>query len=115
MTTNWGKWEGQTVDGVFRLGRYLGGTEQSGTFATEFQGKKAAIKLRAGEPRSEPGAELSHPHLLPIFRVGRWQFDGTPVSYVVMEFADEVLASFIPERSLEPEEVSETLAPVLQA
>ncbi|HLK48314.1 MAG TPA: TonB family protein [Bryobacteraceae bacterium] len=115
MTTNWAQWEGQVIDGECRLGRYLGGSEHSGVFATEFRGNKAAIKLRVGERRSEPGVELSHPHLLPIYRAGRGQLDGTPVWYVVMELADEVLASFIPERALEAEEARETLAPVLDA
>jgi TonB family protein len=115
VTRDWAQWQGETVDGVFRLDRYLGGNEHSGVFATEFNGKKAAIKLRAGEPRSEPGAELSHPNLLRILRTGRWEREGAPLSYVVMEYADEVLSNFIPERSLEAEEARETLAPVLDA
>ena len=115
MTQDWAQWEGETVDGVFRLDRYLGGSEHSGVFATEFRGQKAAIKVRAGEPRSEPGADLSHPHLLKILRTGRWEREGTPLGYVVMEYADEVLANFIPGRSLEAEEARETLAPVVEA
>ena len=115
MTQNWAQWQGETVDGTFRLNRYLGGSEHSGVFATEFQGQKAVIKLRAGEARNEPGADLSHPNLLRILRRGRWEREGTPLSYVVMEYADEVLSNFIPERSLEAEEARETLAPVLAA
>lgn len=115
MTRDWAQWQGETVDGRFRLDRYLGGSEYSGVFATEFQGQKAAIKLREGEPRSEPGAELSHPHLLKILRTGRWEREGRRLSYVVMEYADEVLSNFIPERALEAEEARETLAPVLEA
>ena len=113
MTKDWAQWQGETVDGSFRLDRYLGGSDHSGVFATEFQGQKAAIKIRGGEPRSEPGADLSHPHLLRILRTGRWEREGTAHSYVVMEYADEVLSNFIPERSLEAEEARETLAPVL--
>jgi TonB family protein len=115
MTENWAQWQGEVVDGAFRLDRYLGGSEHSGVFATEFQGQKAAIKVRAGESRSEPGADLSHPHLLKILRTGRWEREGTPLGYVVMEYADEVLANFIPGRSLEAEEGRETLAPVVDA
>ena len=115
MTQDWAQWQGETVDGAFRLDRYLGGSESSGVFATEAQGRKAVIKLRAGEARNEPGAELSHPNLLRILRTGRWERNGTPLSYVVMEYADEVLSNFIPQRLLEAEEARETLAPVLDA
>lgn len=115
MTYDWAQWQGQVVDGQFRLERYLGGTEHGGVFATESKGQKAVIKVRAGEARNEPGSDLSHPHLLRILRTGRAELDGTPLSYVVMEFADEVLSNFVPGRSLSQEEASETLAPVLDA
>ena len=115
MTENWEQWQGQTVDGEFRLDRYLGGTDHSGVFLTTFGGRAAAIKLLAGEPHREPGAELSHAHLIRIFRTGRWQRDDAPLHYVVMEFADEVLSEIIPQRALSPEEASEALAPVLDA
>lgn len=115
MAENWAQWEGQLVADEFRLGRYLGGTEHSGVFLTEFGGERAAIKLLAGEPRHEWGSELTHPHLIRILRTGRWERNNTPLHYVVMEYADEVLAQVIAERPLTVEEARELLGPVLGA
>jgi TonB family protein len=115
MAENWAQWEGQVVDGEFRLDRYLGGAEQSGVFLTEFGGQKAAIKLVAGEPRHEWGAGLAHPNLIRIFRTGRWELNQARFHYVVMEYADEVLLRALVERALDPEEARETLGPVLSA
>lgn len=115
MAEDWAQWEGQLVADEFRLGRYIGGTEQSGVFLTEFGGVRAAIKLLAGEPRHEWGSELTHPHLIRILRTGRWERNNTPFHYVVMEYADEVLAQVIAERPLTTEEARELLGPVLGA
>lgn len=115
MSENWAQWEGRQVDNEFRLDRYLGGSDQSGVFLTECGGKKAAIKLLRGEPRQEPGAQLSHPHLIRIFRTGCWQLENTPVVYIVMEFADEVLSQVLADRRLTEEETRELLPPVLSA
>jgi TonB family protein len=115
MAEDWADWEGQLIDGEFRLGRYLGGGAHSAVFATEAGGQRAAIKLLSGEPRHEWGSGLSHPHLLRILRTGRWERDGTPLHYVVMEYADEVLAQVVAERPLITEEARELLGPVLEA
>lgn len=115
MAEDWAQWEGQVVDGEFRLDRYLGGTDRSGVFLTESGGQKAAIKLVAGEPRHEWGAGLSHPNLIRIFRTGHCELNNARFHYVVMEHADEVLVRVIAERALDPEEARETLQPVLNA
>ena len=114
MTQDWSQWQGEVVDGEFRLDQYLCGTDHSGVFLTEYSGQKTVIKIRPGQPRSEPGVALSHPRLLRIFRVGRWGRENTPYSYLVMELADVVLSSVVPERALDPEEATETLTPVLE-
>ncbi len=114
MTEHWSEWQGREVDGEFRLDEYLGGTERGGVFSTEFRGQKAVLKLQRGEPRHEWGAELSHPHLMRIFRTGRWEADGVPLHYLVMEYGDEVLADVVAGRPLTPDEAREMLAPVLE-
>jgi len=115
MADDWARWQGQVIEGEFRLERYLGGSEHSGVFRTEFGGKPAALKLMPEQSRPQWGAELSHPNLIPIFATGRCHLDGISLSYVVMEDADEVLARVIPERALEPDEARETVIPVLDA
>jgi TonB family protein len=119
-------WVGRVVDGRFALLEWLGGSLTSGVFRTELQQaipKKAAIKLIPAE-----GAEadaylaawsktslLSHPHLMKVFRSGRYQFGTIGLVYVVTEFADEVLSQIIPERPLSTSETREMLDPVLDA
>jgi TonB family protein len=118
-------WVGRVVDGRFALQEWLGGSGYSGVFRTELQQpipKQATIKLIPAE-----GAEadalltswakttlLSHPHLIKIFRSGRFQFGTVGMVYVVTEYADEVLSQIIPVRSLTPAEVREMLGPVLE-
>ena len=117
-------WVGRVIDGRFGLHEWLGGSPRGSVFRTELQQavpKKAAIKLIPAE-----GAEadtylaawaktalLSHPHLMKIFRCGRFQFGNIGMVYVVTEFADEVLAQIIPERSLSAGETREMLDPML--
>jgi TonB family protein len=117
--------EGQLVDGRFLLLRYLGGSEHSDVFLTEFhEGErllKAAIKLvpAVGEndelqlSRWRLAAGLSDPHLIPLFDMGRCELGGKPLLYVVMECAEENLAQILPDRALTPAEAREMLDSVL--
>jgi TonB family protein len=120
------QWEGQVVDGRFPLLGYAGGGEQSAVFATTSDDPplpKAAIKLVPADPnraeatlaRWRAAAELSHPHLVRAFHVGRCQLDGSEWIYLVMDFADEDLAQVLPTRPLSPEEAREVLAGALDA
>jgi len=123
----WKSWEGRRVDGKFPLRQWLGGSEHSAVFLTEISGKpgqKAAIKLMSAEsgPQAESqlsrlraAAKLSHPNLIRIFDAGRAQINGDPLVYVVMEFAEEDLSQILPQRPLEPAEVSDLLPPLLGA
>jgi TonB family protein len=128
MSQDWKQWEGQVVNGKFPLLRYLGGSEYSAVFLTEFHQnelpQRAAIKLiPAGEEnnhydevqlsRWRAAAELSHPHLISIFGAGRCELSGVPLLFVVMECAEENLAQVLPSRALTPEEARETLDSVL--
>jgi TonB family protein len=120
-TEAWKTWEGRTVDGKFPLRRWLGGSDHSAVFLTDLGGsQKAVIKLIAASLNSDRqlsrwavAAKLSHPHLIRLFEMGRCRFDGTPLLYLVMEYAEEDLSQIIPQRPLTPAEVGDMLPPVL--
>jgi TonB family protein len=114
------------VDGKFPLRKWLGGSEHSAVFLTEWPGQassKAAIKLIAADGAQaerqlsnwSAAAQLSHPHLIRIYESGRFRFNGTPLVYVVMEYAEEDLSQILPQRPLAYAEVTELLPPVLDA
>jgi TonB family protein len=125
MSNTWNQWEGQILDGKFALLRYLGGSENCGVFLSErHDGErlvKAAIKLvpadrENGElqlSRWQMAAELSHPHLIPLFEMGRSELGGAPLVFVVMECAEENLAQVLPGRALTPAEARVMLESVL--
>jgi len=125
MSDTWKQWEGQIVNGEFPLLRFLGGSEPCGLFLTErHEGEglvKAAIKLIPAAPengelqlsRWQKAAELSHPHLLSLYEMGRFELSGVPLVYVVMECAEENLAQVLPERPLAPDEARAMLESTL--
>ncbi|MGA8142717.1 MAG: TonB family protein [Candidatus Acidiferrales bacterium] len=125
MTDAWKQQEGQLVDGRFRLIQYLGGTDHSAVFLTEFGDKRQrfAIKLIGADPadadtqlaRLRRAAKLSHPHLARIFQCGRAQVGNASVLYLVTEYAEEDLAQILPDRALRPDEVREMLPQILDA
>jgi len=116
-------WEGQSVNGRFELGSYLGGTAGSFVFATEYDKRNAAIKIvrSSGEAAEKQLADwartasLAHPNLLPIFESSPCRIGGVDAIYIVMERADEALAEILPQRALTAAEVSEMLPPILEA
>ena len=119
------RWEGQLINGKLPLIRYLGQSDHSIVFLTERkqEPRKAAIKLvpAAGLDEAsqlsqwEAAAKLSHPHLIELFEVGRWQLGNEARLYVVMEYADEDLSQVLPSRPLTAVETGEMLLPVLDA
>src|SRR5271166_4047064 len=122
----WKRWEGKLVDGKFPLQKWLGGSDHSAVFLTERSGgnrQKAAIKLIPADnldtndqlTRWAEGAKLTHSHLIRLFGDGRCLIDGTPLLYIVMEYAEENLAEVLPLRALTPAEVSEMLQPATAA
>lgn len=70
----WRQWEGQCVDSVFALDRCMGGSSRGAVFETQFQDRRAAIKIVPGTPEAidallaswERAASLSHPTLVEI-------------------------------------------------
>jgi TonB family protein len=117
----WKKWEGR-VDAKFPLRQWLGGSEHSAVFLTERPGQsqKVAIKLIAAGADADrqlanwrAAAQLSHPHLMRIYEAGRCRLDGTPLLYLVMEFAEEDLSQILPQRALAAGEVTDMLPALL--
>jgi TonB family protein len=125
MTDVWKQQVGQTIDGQFRLIQYLGGTDHSAVFLTEFGDKRQrfAIKLIGTDPaeadaqlaRLRRAAKLSDPHLARILQIGRGQVGIASVLYVVTEYAEEDLGQILPDRPLRPDEVREMLPLILDA
>ena len=126
MTEASKKWIGQIVEGVFPLRQYLGGSDHSAVFLTEFGSgdpQKAVIKLFPFDLATadlqlsswESAAQLSHPNLLRLFQSGRSRIDGHDLLYLVMEYAEEDLSQILPQRALTPEETRDMLGPVLDA
>ncbi len=122
----WKSWEGLVIKGKFPLRQWLGGSDHSAVFLTEFADhhtQRAAIKLiQVDEGNAETRlsrlratAKLSHPHLIRTFESGLCRLDGSPFVYVLMECADDDLSRILPERPLDPSEVSDLLPPVLDA
>ena len=114
--------------GLFPLRQYLGGTDHSVVFLTEFgEGgpQKAAIKLYPADPATadlqvsswESAAQLFS--RIPIYcdcsGRRRCRIDGNDLLYLVMEYAEEDLADILPQRALSSEETRDMLAPVLDA
>jgi serine/threonine protein kinase len=126
QTDAWTQWESQVVNGVYPLRRFLGGSNHSAVFLTEYRAERianAAIKfvpadtLQAQAQLVQWGTAvtLSHPHLVRLFDVGRCRFGGREFLFVVMEYADQTLAQVLPQRALSPEEAQELLIPTLDA
>jgi TonB family protein len=119
-------WEGRVIEGKFPLRQWLGGSPHSAVFLTEFPGQpsqKAAIKLiRVDDSQCEPllcrlqaTRKLSHPHLIRTLECGLCRIEELSYLYAVMECADDDLSQILPQRPLEPQEVSNLLPPVLDA
>jgi serine/threonine protein kinase len=124
MTEAWTRWEGEIINGVFPLRRFLGGSDHSGVFLTHHAAQNlpdAAVKLVAAIPTLteaqlshwRTAASLSHPHLIRLLDSGRCQLGELQFLFVVMEYAEQNLAQILPRRALTADEVREMLPPIL--
>src|SRR5271156_1260409 len=106
-TPDWKQWEGEVVSDEFPLEHFLGNGRKSAVFRTRTASGEAAIKL---VPTSGSGAQaliegwkraraIDNPHFIKIARTGTWAKDGFLLAYLVMEYADEKLASVLSERA----------------
>lgn len=123
LSETWTRWEGQTLNGAFALGRCLGSSDHSGVFLTEQGGQAAALKLVPAIPTLaesqlshwSAAAALEHPHLIHLARPGRCQLGGSPYLYVVMDYAEQNLAQLLRHRPLTEAELREMLPLTLEA
>jgi len=126
MREIWTSWQGYVINGVFPLGRFLGGSDHSGVFLTKSLLRDApdvAIKLVPTNralaelqlPRWRRAGRLPHPHLLRLLEWGGCQLEGLPYLYAVMEYADQTLAQLLQHRAMTEDEARELLLPTLRA
>lgn len=125
MSDSWKECEGQVVNGEFSLVQHLGGSDHSVVFLTH-RGKnkpeKAAIKFVQADPANadlqlshwKRASQISHPNLIKLFESGRCHLAGMDLLYVVMEYAQENLAQFLPERALSAAETRDMLEPFIE-
>jgi TonB family protein len=126
MTEIGTKWEGQVINGVFPLRRFLGASDHSAVFLTEYKAEKlpnAALKLVPAIPALAQAqlshwttaATLAHPHLIRLLEAGRCELGGLQFLFVVMEYAEQTLSQILQQRALTPGEAREMLLPTLSA
>jgi serine/threonine protein kinase len=127
MTEDWTKeWERRTVNGVYPLRRFLGRSNHSVVFLTEYKTQNAApaaIKILPANPALADSqlaywkrvARLSHPHLIRLLDAGRCQLGGHNFLFVVTDHAEQNLAQILPARPLTADEVQDLLPPTLDA
>ncbi len=126
VTEVWPQWQGEVINGVYPLRRFLNGSDHSAVFLTECKAQNipnAAIKIVPAErvvtevqlSHWRTAARLSHPHLIRLLDAGHCQLGGHQFLFVVMEYAEQTLSQILPHRALTPDEVREMLLPALDA
>jgi serine/threonine protein kinase len=126
MTEVWTKWEGEVVNGIYPLRRFLSASGHSAVFLSDHRAldlPNTALKLVSLVPTlaqaqlshwTTAGA-LSHPHLIQMLDSGRCRLGGLEFLFVVMEYAEQTLSQILPHRALTLDEVREMLPPTLDA
>lgn len=126
MTEVWTKREGEVVNGIYPLRRFLSASGHSAVFLSDHRAldlPNAALKLvpliptlaQAQLSHWTTAAALSHPHLIRMLDSGRCRLGGLEFLFVVMEYAEQTLSQILPHRALTPGEVREMLPPTLDA
>jgi TonB family protein len=126
MSEVWTRLEGQVVSGAFPLRRYLGSSDHSGVFLTEYAAQNlshAALKLVPAIPTLAESqlahwgaaAGVAHPQLIRLFETGRCQLGGLHYLYVIMDYAEQNLGQLLLHRALSETEVREMLPLALEA
>jgi TonB family protein len=123
MSEAWRQWEGEVVEGRFRLREFLGASDHSAVFLTECgqPAEKVALKFLEANPatvrlqllRWERASKLSHRHLIRVLQAGLCQLGSVNMLYVVSELADDNLTQILPNRPLTSSEVQHLLRSVL--
>ena len=126
MTEAWPTWQGEVINGVYPLRRFLSGSDHSAVFLTECKAQDAAdaaikiipaerVRADAQVSHWRTAAGLSHPHLIRLLDAGRCQLGGQQFLFIVMEYAEQTLSQVLSHRALTPDEVREMLLPTLDA
>jgi serine/threonine protein kinase len=126
MSEVWTRLEGQVVNGAFPLRRYLGSSDHSGVFLTEYAAQNlshAALKLVPAIPTLaesqlahwSAAAGVAHSQLIRLFETGRCQLGGLHYLYVIMDYAEQNLGQLLQHRALAETEVREMLPLALEA
>jgi outer membrane biosynthesis protein TonB len=126
MSEFWMKWEGEVINGLYPLRRFLDSSTHSAVFLTEdspHQAADAAIKfIRADPPSTElelarwrAAAALSHPHLVRLFEAGECRMGTYHLLFIVMEYAEQTLAQVLLHRALTIDETRQMLRPLCDA
>jgi eukaryotic-like serine/threonine-protein kinase len=123
MAELWKLLESQTADALLPLQQLLGGGPSGAVYLSEYEGRKAAVKLVRRDSWTaekqlfhwQRAAKLAHPHLIRILRTGECQLGGAEFLYIAMEYAEENLAQVLAERPLTSMEAREMLGPAIDA
>jgi len=104
MRDDWKKLEGQVVNKMFPLRKFLGSTSHSGVFLTQSghePPKSLAIKFISGGAKADSqvsllqrASKLSHPNLLRLLPGGRCQLAGMDLVFVVMSMLRKTSGEF---------------------
>ena len=125
MRDDWKKFEGEVVNKLFPLRRFLGSTSHSAVFLTQSghaQPKNLAIKFVSAGANADSqvsllhrASKLSHPNLLGLLPGGRCRLADMDLVFVVMVYVEENLGQELPNRTFTAKESPELLAPLLDA
>jgi len=125
MRDDWKKFEGQVVNKLFPLRRFLGSTNYSAVFLTQSghaQPKNLAIKFINRGAKADwqaslfqRASKLSHPNLLRLLPGGPCKLGDMDLLFVVMEYDEQDLGRVLSNRPLSEKEARETLGPLLDA
>ncbi len=122
MTQNWIEYEGRVV-GAWRLDSFLGIRDGMAVFESSNEDGGSIVKLlmlddeRANSIRGSwaRANQFSDSHLLKVYAVGEAEWDGTIVTFAVMEKADIGVEEILAERPVSADEARSLVAGVANA
>ncbi|MGI8745330.1 MAG: serine/threonine protein kinase [Bryobacteraceae bacterium] len=121
----WNQFEGQLLDGQFKLSKYSGAEGASAIFLSELPGQDQFVVVKIIRSASlqaqrlthswKIAKDLQHPNLIRAYATATADLDGLRVLYAVLDSPDASLADVIQERCLSEEEGRELLAGCAEA
>ncbi|GAC1421486.1 MAG: hypothetical protein NVSMB62_16470 [Acidobacteriaceae bacterium] len=119
----WNDYEGKTIADTYTIGQLLRPEGRSALFALSGTTEAPAI-IRLTESLNDEGqmlacwrrvSELKQENLLAIRHFGETNFEGTPLTYAVLEPTDAKLADLLAERRLDLEEAKQVATSLVAA